>query len=40
MNQLSKRLVRLLNMVPYFLARPGITKVQAAAELGVSLTQL
>lgn len=40
MNQLSKRLVRLLNMVPYFLARPGITKVQAAAELGVTLTQL
>lgn len=40
MNQLPKRLVRLLNMVPYFLARPGITKEQAAAELGVSLSQL
>lgn len=40
MNHLSKRLVRLLNMVPYFVARPGITKEQAAAELGVSLTQL
>lgn len=40
MSQLSKRLVRLLNMVPYLKARPGISKVQAAAELGVSLSQL
>ena len=40
MSPLSTRLVRLLNMVPYFLARPGITKEQAAAELGVSLGQL
>ncbi|MGV0627237.1 helix-turn-helix transcriptional regulator [Mycolicibacter minnesotensis] len=40
MSQLSKRLVRLLNMVPYLQARPGITKKQAAAELGVSLSQL
>lgn len=40
MSQLSSRLVRLLNMVPYLQARPGITKKQAAAELGVSLTQL
>lgn len=40
MTQLSKRLVRLLNMVPYLQARPGITKKQAAAELGVSLSQL
>ncbi|WP_420109350.1 helix-turn-helix transcriptional regulator [Mycolicibacter arupensis] len=40
MTQLSKRLVRLLNMVPYLKARPGITKAQAAAELGVSLSQL
>lgn len=40
MSQLSTRLVRLLNMVPYFLARPGITKEQAAAELGVSIAQL
>ncbi len=40
MNNLSHRLVRLLNMVPYLQARPGITKKQAAAELGVSLAQL
>ncbi|KLO30908.1 protein pafC [Mycolicibacter heraklionensis] len=40
MTQLSKRLVRLLNMVPYLKARPGISKEQAAAELGVSLSQL
>ncbi|ORV40424.1 protein pafC [Mycolicibacter engbaekii] len=40
MTQLSKRLVRLLNMVPYLKARPGISKAQAAAELGVSLSQL
>jgi proteasome accessory factor C len=39
-SQLSTRLVRLLNMVPYLQARPGITKKQAAAELGVSLKQL
>lgn len=40
MSQLSKRLLRLLNMVPYFLARQGITKKEAAAELGVTLKQL
>ncbi|MBS9535039.1 YafY family transcriptional regulator [Mycobacterium sp. M1] len=40
MTQLSKRLVRLLNMVPYFLANQGISKEKAAAHLGVSLTQL
>lgn len=40
MSQLSKRLVRMLNMVPYLQARPGISKKQAAAELGVSLPQL
>lgn len=40
MNHLSKRLLRLLNMVPYFMARQGITKEQAAAELGVTLAQL
>ncbi|WP_046320052.1 YafY family protein [Mycobacterium sp. UM_Kg1] len=40
MTQLSKRLVRLLNMVPYLKARPGISKAEAAAELGVSLSQL
>jgi proteasome accessory factor C len=39
-SHLSNRLVRLLNMVPYLQARPGITKKQAAAELGVSLAQL
>ena len=40
MNRLSTRLVRLLNMVPYLQARPGISKKQAAAELGVSEDQL
>ncbi|BBX22604.1 protein PafC [Mycolicibacter terrae] len=40
MSHLSNRLVRLLNMVPYLQARPGITKKQAAAELGVTLAQL
>ena len=40
MSQLSTRLARLLNMVPYFLARPGISKDKAAAELGVSVAQL
>lgn len=40
MNQLSTRLARLLNMVPYLKTRPGITKVQAAAELGVTPKQL
>jgi len=40
MTPVSTRLVRLLNMVPYFLARQGIGKEQAAAELGVPLSQL
>ena len=40
MSQLSTRLVRLLNMVPYFQANPGISAVEAAADLGVSTEQL
>lgn len=36
MTQLSNRLVRLLNMVPYLMSNPAITKAEAAAELGVS----
>ncbi|EUA89876.1 pafC domain protein [Mycobacterium ulcerans str. Harvey] len=32
--------MRLLNMVPYFQANPRITRVEAAAELGVSAKQL
>ncbi|CRK51079.1 Protein PafC [Rhodococcus sp. RD6.2] len=38
--RLSLRLTRLLNMVPYFVANPGITKSEAAAELGVTVAQL
>jgi len=34
MNQLSTRLVRLLNMVPYFQANPKITYAEAASDLG------
>ncbi|RFD24142.1 protein pafC [Mycobacterium uberis] len=40
MTQLSTRLVRLLNMVPYFQANPRITRAEAAADLGVSTKQL
>ncbi|CAM4432556.1 Proteasome accessory factor C [Mycobacterium basiliense] len=40
MTPVSTRLVRLLNMVPYFQANPRITRVAAAAELGVSAKQL
>lgn len=40
MTQLSTRLVRLLNMVPYFKANPGISAADAAADLGVSTKQL
>jgi proteasome accessory factor C len=40
MSQLSTRLVRLLNMVPYFQANPGIGAAEAAAALGVSTKQL
>ncbi|WP_433613009.1 helix-turn-helix transcriptional regulator [Prescottella agglutinans] len=34
------RLARLLNMVPYFMANPGISKEQAARELGVTVPNL
>jgi proteasome accessory factor C len=37
---ISTRLVRLLNMVPYFQANPKITYDEAATDLGVSVTQL
>jgi proteasome accessory factor C len=37
---MTLRLTRLLNMVPYFMAHPGITKQEAAAELGVTVAQL
>jgi proteasome accessory factor C len=36
----SARLVRLLNMVPYFQANPRITYAEAASDLGVSVKQL
>ena len=36
----STRLVRLLNMVPYFQANPRITYAEAASDLGVSVKQL
>ncbi|MGE2736897.1 helix-turn-helix transcriptional regulator [Mycolicibacterium vaccae] len=36
----STRLVRLLNMVPYFQANPRITYDEAAADLGVTVKQL
>ncbi|MBS4730452.1 YafY family transcriptional regulator [Mycobacterium sp. SM1] len=40
MTQLSARLVRLLNMVPYFQAHPRVSRAEAAADLGVSMRQL
>jgi proteasome accessory factor C len=40
MSAVSTRLVRLLNMVPYFQANPRITRAEAAADLGVSVKQL
>ena len=40
MTATSDRLVRLLNMVPYFQANPHVTRAKAAADLGVSLKQL
>lgn len=40
MNPVSTRLVRLLNMVPYFQANPGVTRAKAAADLGVTVKQL
>ncbi|AHH18199.1 putative proteasome accessory factor C PafC [Nocardia nova SH22a] len=39
-SRLSTRLSRLLNMVPYFLANPGISAAEAATELGVNTKQL
>ena len=39
-SSVSTRLVRLLNMVPYLRANPRITRAEAAAELGVTETQL
>lgn len=40
MTPVSTRLVRLLNMVPYFQANPRISYADAAADLGVSVKQL
>lgn len=40
MSSVSTRLVRLLNMVPYFQANPRITYAEAASDLGVSVEQL
>jgi len=40
MTPVSTRLVRLLNMVPYFQANPRVTYAKAAADLGVSIKQL
>ncbi|MGA5466515.1 helix-turn-helix transcriptional regulator [Mycobacterium sp. NPDC050041] len=40
MSAVSTRLVRLLNMVPYFQANPRITYTEAASDLGVSVGQL
>lgn len=40
MTTVSTRLVRLLNMVPYFQANPRITYAEAAADLGVTRKQL
>src|ERR1700749_957040 len=40
MTPVSTRLVRLLNMVPYFQANPKVTRAKAAADLGVSVKQL
>ena len=40
MSAVSARLVRLLNMVPYFQANPRITYTEAASDLGVTEKQL
>lgn len=40
MTPVSTRLIRLLNMVPYFQANPRVTRAKAAADLGVSAKQL
>lgn len=39
-SRLSSRLARLLNLVPYFIANPGISAAEAADELGVTTKQL
>ncbi|WP_067659097.1 helix-turn-helix transcriptional regulator [Nocardia harenae] len=39
-SRLSVRLARLLNMVPYLIANPGISAAEAAADLGVTTKQL
>lgn len=39
-SRLSVRLSRLLNMVPYLIANPGISAAEAAADLGVTTKQL
>jgi len=39
-SRLSVRLSRLLNMVPYFIANPGISAAEAGADLGLSTKQL
>ncbi len=40
MTPVSSRLVRLLNMVPYFQANPRVSSAEAAADLGVTRKQL
>lgn len=40
MTPVAPRLVRLLNMVPYFQANPRISRTEAAADLGLSAEQL
>lgn len=40
MTAVTNRLVRLLNMVPYFQANPRVSRAKAAADLGVSAEQL
>ncbi|MGQ4598447.1 WYL domain-containing protein [Nocardia sp. R6R-6] len=39
-SRLSVRLSRLLNMIPYFIAHPGISAAEAATDLGVTTKQL
>ncbi|QBJ94553.1 YafY family transcriptional regulator [Rhodococcus sp. ABRD24] len=39
-SRLSSRLARLINMVPYFMANPGISAADAARELGVTVPNL
>lgn len=38
--RLTGRLVRLINMVPYFITNEGISKAEAAAELGITPAEL